>query len=98
MSRFRPVRFIGVFVGTVAILSVGVYGPLTLLGPLPAATATLLPPPAAEANVSPPALPVVGTSAVSALSVDDTGAIEAPKTPLDPICLLYTSPSPRAGL
>ena len=85
MSRFGPVRFIGVFVGTVAILSVGVYGPLTLLGPLPAATATLLPPPAAEANVSPPALPVVGTSAVSALSVDDTGAIEAPKTPLDPI-------------
>lgn len=85
MSRFRPGRFIGVLVGTVAILAVGVYGPATLLGPLPAATATLLPPPAAETNVSPPALPVAGTSAVSALTLDDAGAIEAPTTPLAPI-------------
>ncbi|MBB5641544.1 D-alanyl-D-alanine carboxypeptidase family protein [Cryobacterium roopkundense] len=85
MSRFRPGRFIGVLLGTVAILAVGVYGPATLLGPLPAATVTLLPPPAAEANVSPPALPVAGTSAVAALTVNDSGTIEAPTAALPPI-------------
>lgn len=85
MSRFRPGRFIGVLGGAVAILAIGVYGPATLLGPLPAATATLLPPPAVAANVSPPVLPVAGTSAVSALTVNDSGAIEAQTTPLAPI-------------
>jgi D-alanyl-D-alanine carboxypeptidase (penicillin-binding protein 5/6) len=66
MSRFRPVRFIGVTVGTLVILAVGVYGPATLLGPLPAVTATLVTPNAAAANPSPPSLPKLGASAVIA--------------------------------
>jgi len=67
MSRFRPGRVIGVTVGTLVILLVGVYGPATLLGPLPAATVTLTEPDAAPA-VSAPVLPTAGTSAVIALS------------------------------
>lgn len=74
MSTFRPVRFIGVTVGTLVILAVGVYGPATLLGPLPAVSATLVTPSAA-ANPSPPLLPSAGASAVAALS---TAAAAAP--------------------
>jgi D-alanyl-D-alanine carboxypeptidase (penicillin-binding protein 5/6) len=66
MSRFRPARSIGVTAGALAILAIGVYGPATLLGPLPAVTATLVAPPAAAANPSPPALPKLGGSAVIA--------------------------------
>ncbi|KFF59909.1 hypothetical protein JF66_08135 [Cryobacterium sp. MLB-32] len=99
MSTFRPGRFIGVLVGTVAILAVGVYGPATLLGPLPAATATLLPAPTASGTVSPPVLPVAGTSAVSALTVSDSGALEAPVTPLAPIAAGGTAdPLPLASI
>lgn len=72
MSRFRPGRFIGVTVGTLAILAVGVYGPATLLGPLPQASATLVIPPAATANPSPPALPSDGASAVAALDTQQS--------------------------
>ncbi|TDW31275.1 hypothetical protein [Cryobacterium psychrophilum] len=99
MSRFRPGRFIGVLVGTVAILAVGVYGPLTLLGPLPSATATLLPPPAPAAIVSPPALPTAGTSAVTALRVDESGSIVAPTIPAAPIAAAgSTTPLPLAAI
>jgi len=73
-------RGIGIFAGTVVILGVGVYGPATLLGPLPAASVSRValtePTPAI-----PPALPTVGASAV-ALSATGSplataGAVEA---------------------
>ncbi|MGO4691910.1 D-alanyl-D-alanine carboxypeptidase family protein [Glaciibacter sp. 2TAF33] len=64
MSRFRPGRFFGVTAGALAILALGVYGPATLLGPLPVVRATILTPAAAPANPSPPALPSTGASAV----------------------------------
>jgi len=99
MSRFRPGRFIGVMVGTVAILAIGVYGPLTLLGPLPSATATLLPPPASAATVSPPVLPGAGSSAVTALTVDDSGAIVVPTVPVTPMAAAgSTTPLPLAAI
>ncbi|MEO6200158.1 MAG: hypothetical protein ABIX44_03240 [Cryobacterium sp.] len=66
MSRFRPLRFVGISMGTLVILAVGVYGPATLLGPLPAVTATLSTPTVAV-NPSPPQLPVSGASAVVTL-------------------------------
>lgn len=86
-------------VGTAAILAVGVYGPATLLGPLPEAETTLLSPPAADANVSPPALPAAGTSAVTALSVDETGAITPLAVPATPIAAAgSTTPLPLASI
>jgi len=81
MSRFRPGRIIGVSVGTLAILVVGVYGPATLLGPLPTATVTLTAPPAPQSAAA-PALPASGTSAVLAISPadapDDAGSSPTP--------------------
>ncbi|HEV7848045.1 MAG TPA: serine hydrolase [Mycetocola sp.] len=57
-------RAIGIFAGTVVILGIGVYGPATLLGPLPAASVSRItldePEPA-----TPPALPTVGASAIT---------------------------------
>jgi D-alanyl-D-alanine carboxypeptidase (penicillin-binding protein 5/6) len=57
-------RGIGIFAGTVVILGVGVYGPATLLGPLPAASVSQMalndPEPA-----TPPALPTDGASAIT---------------------------------
>lgn len=69
MSRFRPGRFVGILTGTVVILGVGVYGPATLLGPLPAATMTLVTPEAVVSPLSPPALPAAGASAIVTLGV-----------------------------
>ena len=66
MSNFRPGRFLGILGGTVIILAIGLYGPATLIGPLPAATATLVSPAAAAPNPSPPQLPEDGASAVIA--------------------------------
>ncbi len=71
MNRFRPGRFIGITVGALAILLIGVYGPATLLGPLPAATATRLTPALNDATPFPPVLPAQGGSAIVAL---DTAA------------------------
>ena len=76
MSTFRPARFIGVTVGALVILAVGVYGPATLLGPLPTVNATLLTP-AAAANPSPPVLPAAGASAVATLSASTSRASDA---------------------
>lgn len=79
MSRFRPGRFVGVTMGALVILAVGVYGPATLLGPLPAVSATLVTPKAA-ANPSPPVLPPAGASAVAALPASgaDASGADAP--------------------
>jgi len=64
MSRFRLGRFVGVLTGTVVILGVGVYGPATLLGPLPDATMTRVTPDAVVSTLSPPVLPAAGASAI----------------------------------
>jgi D-alanyl-D-alanine carboxypeptidase (penicillin-binding protein 5/6) len=56
-------RAIGVTVGAVAILGIGLYGPATLLGPLPAATARQLAVPTVAANA--PVLPAEGASALT---------------------------------
>ncbi|TFC87696.1 hypothetical protein E3T26_14235 [Cryobacterium sp. TMT1-21] len=68
MSRYRPGRIIGSAVGALVILAVGVYGPATLLGPLPAASATLDTPAPGPASASPPVLPAAGGSAVIGLT------------------------------
>ncbi len=64
MATFRLGRFIGVLVGTAAILAVGVYGPATLLGPLPLATATPLTAEPAAQDAASPVLAADGASAV----------------------------------
>ena len=57
-------RGLGILAGTVVILGLGVYGPATLLGPLPAASVTRV---ALDEPVVavPPALPETGSSAVT---------------------------------
>ncbi|SDK70321.1 D-alanyl-D-alanine carboxypeptidase (penicillin-binding protein 5/6) [Cryobacterium psychrotolerans] len=80
MSRFRPGRFIGVTAGTLVILAVGVYGPATLLGPLPAVKATLSTP-AAAAEPAPPRLPAAGASAVTAIGTAAAGSEVVDSTP-----------------
>ncbi|TFD55199.1 hypothetical protein E3T55_01925 [Cryobacterium frigoriphilum] len=77
MSRFRPGRFVGILTGTIVILGVGVYGPATLLGPLPAATMTLVTPEAVVSTVSPPALPAAGASAIVTLGVTSPASTDA---------------------
>lgn len=64
MSRFRPARVISTTVGALVILGVGVYGPATLLGPLPSATATPLTPAASATAPPAPVLPASGASAI----------------------------------
>lgn len=58
-------RVVGVLVGTVAILGIGVYGPATLLGPLPMATIGIPKDSPVESTAVPPALPDAGASAVT---------------------------------
>ena len=66
--------------GTLVILMIGVYGPATLLGPLPHATVALtVPDPAVTAST--PVLPAAGTSGIVAVapvdaSTGDTAAVE----------------------
>jgi D-alanyl-D-alanine carboxypeptidase (penicillin-binding protein 5/6) len=67
MNRFRPGRLIGILVGTLVILGVGVYGPATLLGPLPAAEVELSTP-AAPVTASTPVMPAAGTSGILAIT------------------------------
>jgi D-alanyl-D-alanine carboxypeptidase (penicillin-binding protein 5/6) len=103
MSRFRPLRVIGATVGALVILSVGVYGPATLLGPLPAATATVVTPAAGEAVPFPPVLPATGGSAVIGLATvtPDPAAAETSETPVAPVldaaALATTQPLAVAG-
>ncbi len=74
MGRIRVGRFIGVLTGTVVILGVGLYGPATLLGPLPSASVTFLAPPSVSAATSRPVLPTSGASAIIALSPTEPDA------------------------
>ncbi|GGE86819.1 D-alanyl-D-alanine carboxypeptidase family protein [Mycetocola zhadangensis] len=57
-------RGFGIFAGTLVILGAGVYGPATLVGPLPAASVSNLPAASPDATAVPPALPMTGASAV----------------------------------
>ena len=68
MSSFRPGRLLGILVGTVVILGLGVYGPATLLGPLPAVTATRVTPAASSTTSTPPVLSPNGASAIAVLA------------------------------
>jgi D-alanyl-D-alanine carboxypeptidase (penicillin-binding protein 5/6) len=83
MGRFRVGRFVGVLTGAVVILGAGIYGPATLLGPLPAASVTLLTP-AVTTSAPPPVLPVAGASAIAALpSAPSDAATPSAATPAD---------------
>jgi D-alanyl-D-alanine carboxypeptidase (penicillin-binding protein 5/6) len=75
---------IGIAVGTLVILALGVYGPATLLGPLPSAEVALTAP-AAPVAASAPALPAAGTSGVLAV------------TPLGPDALAEAGPADDAA-
>jgi D-alanyl-D-alanine carboxypeptidase (penicillin-binding protein 5/6) len=83
MKRFRPGRIIGILGGTLVILAIGVYGPATLLGPLPSAEVTLGTPDA-PVNASPPVLPVDGTSGILALTPLGATANSDSAEPLTP--------------
>jgi len=74
MSRFRPGRFIGVTAGALAIIGLGLYGPATLLGPLPRVTATIVTPSDEPDAAALPVLPVAGGSAVVAVDVEPDSA------------------------
>ncbi len=89
MSSFRPARFFGILTGTLVILGLGVYGPATLLGPLPAVTVTPVAPAAATAPLSPPLLPETGASAVITLAAADATP-PADASPVAPIAVAGT--------
>ncbi|WP_158603949.1 D-alanyl-D-alanine carboxypeptidase family protein [Cryobacterium tepidiphilum] len=57
-------RSLGIALGALVILGAGIYGPATLLGPLPAAELTLLSPAPPPASPAPPVLPAHGASAL----------------------------------
>ncbi|MEJ3404514.1 hypothetical protein WDJ51_07200 [Rathayibacter sp. YIM 133350] len=59
-----PGRLVGILVGTVVILGAGVYGPVTLLAPLPPVHAEVLEGAQDAVAVAPPVLPVEGASSV----------------------------------
>jgi D-alanyl-D-alanine carboxypeptidase (penicillin-binding protein 5/6) len=60
----RVGRSLGIALGTLVILAAGIYGPATLLGPLPAAKITLLSPAPQGAGPAAPVLPAAGGSAL----------------------------------
>ena len=88
MSSFRPGRFVGILAGTVVILGLGIYGPATLLGPLPAVTATTVTPAASAEAPTPPALSTNGASAIAVLAATTSDTSGTTSTGAD---------SPRAG-
>ncbi|MDJ0349248.1 hypothetical protein [Cryobacterium sp. PH29-G1] len=92
MSSFRPGRLVGILVGTVLILGLGVYGPATLLGPLPAVTAAVVAPAASSTAPTPPALSANGASAMAVLTATTSDASGAtPSAPVsDPIAAAGT--------
>ena len=97
MSRFRPARVISATVGALVILAVGIYGPATLLGPLPSATATLVTPAAGDAVPFPPVLPATGGSAVIGLATVTPDPAAPATTTVDTTALATTLPLAVAG-
>ncbi|TFC31399.1 hypothetical protein E3O25_02900 [Cryobacterium sp. TMT1-3] len=83
MSSFRLGRLVGILVGTVVILGVGIYGPATLLGPLPAVTATTVTPGDSAAAPTPPTLSSDGASAIAVLAATTSGASGTTSTAAD---------------
>lgn len=64
-------RSLGIALGALVILGAGIYGPATLLGPLPTAELTPLSPAAPAASPAAPALPTAGASALVHGAADD---------------------------
>jgi D-alanyl-D-alanine carboxypeptidase (penicillin-binding protein 5/6) len=62
----KALRALVIVVGVVVILGIGVYGPATLVGPLPQATSTLAESPGEVAGAITPAVPQTGASAIVA--------------------------------
>ncbi|MEO9095471.1 MAG: hypothetical protein ABI255_07595 [Microbacteriaceae bacterium] len=83
MSRRNgPRRVIGVTIGALVILALGVYGPATLLGPLPPVEVEQLSPPAPDSSVSPPVMPETGASAVTTAADAPPLAVAGESQPL----------------
>ncbi len=80
--RTRPRRIVGVTIGALVILALGVYGPATLLGPLPQVEAQVLTPPAPETVVNPPVLPETGASAITGAATEAPLAVAGNSGPL----------------
>lgn len=81
------VRGLGIFAGTLVILGAGIYGPATLVGPLPAASVTELPASSPDAAAVPPTLPTTGASAVTEAATTEPLAVAG-----------VTDPVPMAGI
>ena len=97
MSSFRPGRLVGILVGTVVILAVGVYGPATLLGPLPAVTATKVVPDDSVTAPTPPTLSTNGASAIAVLTATTSTASGTTSTGTDSTGTAVPPPIASAG-
>ncbi|MDJ0337170.1 hypothetical protein [Cryobacterium sp. PH31-O1] len=83
MSSLRVGRLVGILIGTVVILGVGVYGPATLLGPLPTVTATRATPTGNATAPTPPVLSPNGASAIAVLAATTSDASGTTSTGAD---------------
>ena len=97
MSSFRPGRLVGILVGTVVILAAGVYGPATLLGPLPAVTATKVVPDDSVTAPTPPTLSTNGASAIAVLTATTSTASGTTSTGTDSTGTAVPPPIASAG-
>src|SRR4051812_41911765 len=70
----KAVRAVVIVVGVFVILGIGLYGPATLVGPLPPATASVDQAPAESAASGAPTVPSTGASAIV---VDGAGPVLA---------------------
>ncbi|MGD8193971.1 D-alanyl-D-alanine carboxypeptidase family protein [Herbiconiux sp. P18] len=89
----KVLRAVVIMIGALVILAVGVYGPATLVGPLPPATATVVQAPADAATTAVPALPQTGASAVMASGSDAvlTSGGEAAAVPIGGTAKIITA-------
>jgi D-alanyl-D-alanine carboxypeptidase (penicillin-binding protein 5/6) len=71
----KAVRAVVIVVGVFVILGIGLYGPATLVGPLPPATASVDDSPTEAAVTGAPAVPATGASAIVATT--DQGVLAA---------------------
>ncbi|QJU52907.1 hypothetical protein SCB71_06180 [Herbiconiux sp. KACC 21604] len=84
----KALRALGIVVGVVVILGIGVYGPATLVGPLPTASAALAEAPNEASGAFTPAMPETGASAVVA---DVATAVLATGGPEEPVPIAGTA-------
>ncbi|UFS60931.1 D-alanyl-D-alanine carboxypeptidase family protein [Subtercola endophyticus] len=80
--RIRRGIFIGV--GALVILGIGLYGPVTLVGPLPTATATVVD---ATGTLTPPPLPTLPETGASGITADGATGVLATAGITDPVPL-----------